>query len=180
MDRRTLLRNVAECSSVIILGPLAGCAQQGNDSSDGTTNTTTSNVSATVVVSSTDMFGDLLTDSKGITLYLFTKDTPGKSVCYDGCAKTWPPLTINGTSQLKAGPEVTAQIDTLERKDGSMQVTVADHPLYYYAGDTMPGDTNGQGLGGVWFVVGPKGQKKATQTTTPTTTTESGGGYGGY
>jgi predicted lipoprotein with Yx(FWY)xxD motif len=208
MNRRTLLRNVTACGSSLFLGSLAGCAgNSGSDSAttatstpttaeggstpttttgtegDGNTSTTVS-AAATVVVSSTEKFGNILTDSKGMTLYLFTKDKPGKSVCYDGCAKNWPPLMIGGKSNsLKAGPEVTAQLDTIKRKNGSMQVTIADHPLYYYAGDEKPSDTNGQGLGGVWFVVGPDGEKKAkTRTTTPTTTTttEDSGGYGGY
>jgi predicted lipoprotein with Yx(FWY)xxD motif len=211
MDRRTLLRNVTACGSSIFLGSLAGCAgNSGSDSATTTTSTptttesgstptttttttategdgntkTTASATATVVVSSTEKFGDILTDNKGVTLYLFTKDKPEKSVCYDGCATNWPPLTIGGKpNSLKAGPEVTAQLDTIQRKNGSMQVTVADHPLYYYAGDEKPGDTNGQGLGGVWFVVGPDGQKRVkTQTATPTTTTttEDSGGYGGY
>lgn len=200
MYRRDLLRNTV-ASSVVFLGLLAGCT--GNNDNDSATtptvterdeSTTTEQPStedgggtATVVVSSTEKFGDILTDSKGMTLYLFTKDKPGKSVCYDGCTKNWPPLIISETPSSSrapsAGPEVMAQLDTIERKNGSIQVTIADHPLYYYAGDEMPGDTTGQGLGGVWFVVGPDGQKKTqttTTATTTTTTTEDGDGYGGY
>jgi predicted lipoprotein with Yx(FWY)xxD motif len=197
MNRRDLLRNTA-AGSVVFLGSLAGCA--GNSDSDGAATTTptstdgsdstTTQTSAegdggrnpTVVVSSSEQFGNILTDSEGMTLYLFTKDKPGKSVCYDGCAKTWPPQTIEETANgPSARPKVTAQLGAIERKNGSMQVTIADHPLYYYAGDEKPGDTSGQGLGGVWFVVGPDGQKKTQTTiTTTTTTTEDSSGYGGY
>lgn len=197
MYRRDLLRNTTACGSIVFLGSFAGCVgNSGGDSEPTTTeddgSTTTEQTptegdgdrNTTVVVSSTAEFGDILTDSKGMTVYLFTKDNPGMSVCYDGCAKTWPPQTIEGANGPRAGPEVTAQLDTIERKNGSIQVTIADYPLYYYAGDEQPGDTRGQGLGGVWFVVGPNGQKKTRTTTTTetttTTTTEDNSGYGGY
>lgn len=186
MDRRTLLRNTAGYSSIVLLGSLAGCAQT-DDPGDGDTTptptttedrndtsptTTADSSEATVVVASNETIGDILTDSEGLTLYLFTTDEQGTSACYDGCAESWPPLTVEGTPN--SGSNVTAELDTIERRDGSMQVTVADHPLYYYIDDENPGDTNGQGVGEVWFVVGPNGEMKTAQTTT---TTGGGGGY---
>ena len=112
---------------------------------------------ATVAVASTDEFGEILVGSEGMTLYLFTKDEGTESVCYDDCAATWPPLVVDG--EPTGGGGVSAELGTTERRDGSMQVTAAGHPLYYFAGDEEPGDTNGQGLGDAWYVLSPEGER---------------------
>jgi predicted lipoprotein with Yx(FWY)xxD motif len=101
--------------------------------------------------------GSALTDPGGRTLYAFTRDTDGRSSCYDDCAATWPALTIEGPTTAGAGLQAD-WLATAERRDGTTQVTYKDMPLYYYAGDTQPGDTNGQGIGGTWFAVAPDGQ----------------------
>jgi predicted lipoprotein with Yx(FWY)xxD motif len=98
--------------------------------------------------------GSFLTDAEGNALYLFTPDTtPGESTCYDDCATAWPPLAPSEGMNLPAG--VPGELTTVERTDGTQQVAYNDIPLYYYAGDEQPGDINGQGLGGVWFIVPP-------------------------
>jgi len=98
--------------------------------------------------------GSFLTDAEGKTLYLFTPDaTPGESTCYDDCARAWPPLAPAEGMTLPAG--VPGELATIERTDGTQQVTYNDIPLYYYAKDDEPGDTYGQGLGGRWFIVAP-------------------------
>jgi len=104
------------------------------------------------VSSSTDL-GDFLVDEKGMTLYLFTKDTPGVSNCSGSCLTAWPPLLT--TDEPRAGDGVTGKLGTITRDDGSLQVTYNDMPLYYYVTDVKPGDTTGQDVGGVWFVVAP-------------------------
>ena len=110
---------------------------------------------ATVAIAVSDL-GQILVDSAGRTLYLFTNDTAGESVCYDECETNWPPLTVAG--EVVAGEGLDAgQFTTVARTDGSMQVKIGDWPLYYFAGDAAAGDTNGQGVGGVWFVVSPSG-----------------------
>ena len=126
---------------------------------------------ATVSVSSHDEYGKLLVGPDKMTLYLFTNDDKSMSTCYDSCAQTWPPLTVKG--KPSAGDSVTASLGTTKRKDGSMQVTAAGHPLYYYAPDKKPGDTKGQEVGDVWYVVAPdgskieeEGKKKTEKTTT--------------
>jgi predicted lipoprotein with Yx(FWY)xxD motif len=136
----------------------------------------------TVAVGSTEEYGDILVDSEGMSLYLFTQDEEGTSTCYGDCEDAWPPLTVEGDPS--AGSDVTASLGTTERDDGSMQVTAEGWPLYYYAGDSEPGDTEGQGVGDVWFLVTPDGAQVAgggttTDTTTTATTTDDGGG-GGY
>ena len=87
----------------------------------------------------------MLTDKNGMTLYTFDKDTAGTSVCYGDCAVNWPPyLAENGTEV----PGLT----TIERKDGARQWAKDGKPLYFWVGDTEPGETNGDGVGGVWHV----------------------------
>jgi predicted lipoprotein with Yx(FWY)xxD motif len=111
---------------------------------------------ATTVMVTTSDFGDILADGDGNTLYVFDNDEEGVSNCTGGCADTWPPLT----GDVEAGPEVDAGLlGTVERDDGSTQVTYDGSPLYYYAADAEPGDINGQGVGDVWWVVGPDGQR---------------------
>lgn len=106
-----------------------------------------------VAVRSDADLGDILVDSRGMTLYLFTKDDPGTSNCYGPCAANWPPLM---TDADPSGPDaVAAGLATTQRTDGGMQVTYNGMPLYYWAKDAKPGDTTGQNVGGVWFVVNP-------------------------
>lgn len=99
--------------------------------------------------------GTILVGPDGLTLYTFTNDTAGsgESACYDNCAAAWPPLTVDG--EPSAGDGVTGQLATIERTDGTTQVTYNGTPLYYFASDSAPGDTNGHEVGGVWFVAEP-------------------------
>jgi D-xylose transport system substrate-binding protein len=114
--------------------------------------------SATIELGQSKQFGSILTDSsKGMTLYLFTKDKPGESACTDACAQIWPPLTIAQGAAPVAGTGLTAKLGTIQRADGTMQVTYNDHPLYFYAKDTKPGDVTGQGLNDAWYVVDAAG-----------------------
>jgi predicted lipoprotein with Yx(FWY)xxD motif len=87
-----------------------------------------------------------------MTLYIRTSDPAGGSSCTGGCASAWPPLTVAAGMQPLAVTEVTGTLATFARSDGSLQVTYNGRALYYYAADTKPGDTSGQGVGGVWFV----------------------------
>jgi predicted lipoprotein with Yx(FWY)xxD motif len=83
--------------------------------------------------------------------------TGGASVCVDDCATTWPPLTVAAAGDVAAGTGVTGQIGTIERADGTTQVTLGGAPLYYFASDSAAGDTKGQGIGGVWYLVSAAG-----------------------
>jgi predicted lipoprotein with Yx(FWY)xxD motif/plastocyanin len=113
---------------------------------------------ATVMIAKNDKLGDILTDEKGMTLYLFTKDTPNTSNCYDQCAQNWPPLLTSGAPVAGTGADA-ALLGTTTRKDGAVQVTYNGWPVYYWAKDQKPGDTTGQNVGGVWFVLNAKGDK---------------------
>jgi predicted lipoprotein with Yx(FWY)xxD motif len=109
---------------------------------------------ATVTVADSS-FGEIVADAEGNTLYVFLPDEGGASTCYDDCEAAWPPLTVDGTP---AGDGVDASLlGTVEREDGTMQVTLDGWPLYYFSGDEAAGDTNGQGLNEVWYVVAPDG-----------------------
>jgi predicted lipoprotein with Yx(FWY)xxD motif len=116
---------------------------------------------ATVGVANDSALGKILVDSRGRTLYLFKKDTGTQSQCSGACAAAWPP--VRAAAKPTAGSGVTAsKLGTSARSDGAPQVTYNGHPLYLYAGDQNPGDTNGQGItgfGAAWYVVSPSGDQ---------------------
>jgi len=105
--------------------------------------------------------GTTLVGPDGMTLYIFTNDTDGVSNCSGDCATNWPPLVVTDDDELAAGDGVTGELDTIERDDGSLQVTYDGAPLYYFAGDSAAGDSNGEGVGGVWFIASPDGAAAA-------------------
>jgi predicted lipoprotein with Yx(FWY)xxD motif len=92
----------------------------------------------------------VLTDTAGRTLYTFDKDQPNKSNCQGGCAQAWPAYV----AEPAAGAKPASQASRFDR-DGAQQWAWNGSPLYYYAGDTKPGDRTGDGKGGVWHVVKP-------------------------
>ena len=100
--------------------------------------------------------GKIIVDAEGRTLYGFKADTVGISTCYDKCATNWPPLLATGDATVGAGLDA-AKLTTVDRTDGTKQVKYGDWPLYYFAADAAAGDTNGQKVGDVWFVVGADG-----------------------
>jgi predicted lipoprotein with Yx(FWY)xxD motif len=99
--------------------------------------------------------GIWLTDSAGRTLYLYTRDKGTMSECYGACAKAWPPLTTTGPVTISGQFTVQKDVGVTTRTDGTKQVTYGGHPLYYFSGDTAPGQTKGQGVGKTWFLIGP-------------------------
>ena len=115
---------------------------------------------ATVAVASSSL-GQILVDTEGRTLYAFTKDKGDQSACSGECATNWPALT--GTATAGTGAQASL-LSTSMQPNGTSQVTYDGRPLYYFAGDAKPGDTNGQGVGDVWFVLTADGalvQEKA-------------------
>ncbi|HEY8445590.1 MAG TPA: hypothetical protein VIL01_00625 [Thermomicrobiales bacterium] len=109
--------------------------------------------SATLTVREDPVYGSYLADADGMTLYMYTRDLPNQSNCYDQCAEAWPPFTVEG--ELSLPEDVPGTLGTITRDDGTTQVTYNEMPLYYWQADTQPGDTTGQGVGGVWFIVAP-------------------------
>ncbi len=109
----------------------------------------------TVNVAQDPKLGSILVDGKGLTLYAWKNDQPGVSTCSGKCLANWPPLLASGT--LTAGTGLNASdFGTTQTTDGRTMVTYNNEPLYYFIGDKNPGDTKGQGIGNVWFVVAPK------------------------
>jgi predicted lipoprotein with Yx(FWY)xxD motif len=93
----------------------------------------------------------VLTNDKGLTVYTFAADSPGKSNCYGDCASYWPPVTGSPSA-----PGISGTFGTTTRTDGTKQVTWNGHPLYTYVGDSSPGQANGNNLnlnGGVWHEI---------------------------
>jgi predicted lipoprotein with Yx(FWY)xxD motif len=142
---------------------VGACATDGgSDTTSGGSGTTVAGGDGTTVgggdggvsVASSDL-GDILVDPEGFTLYVFTNDTDGVSTCYEGCASTWP--AVPADTPIGSGLD-SGMFGSADRTDGSPQLTVNGQPLYRYAPDTAPGDTNGQGVGGVWFAVGADGE----------------------
>jgi predicted lipoprotein with Yx(FWY)xxD motif len=126
----------------------------------GTQPATVSAAKKTVEVRKTGL-GTILVDSKGKTLYLFKKDSRGKSACAGECAKFWPPLRVSG-KPTGGGSVSAAKLGTIRRSDGTRQVTYNGHPLYTFLQDSRPGQTHGQGLtafGATWFVLSPSGNQ---------------------
>jgi predicted lipoprotein with Yx(FWY)xxD motif len=101
--------------------------------------------------------GAYVTGKDGMSLYVFTPDSGATSACVDKCAQAWPPLTVEDEDDAQAGAGVTGDLGTITRADGTKQLTLGGHPLYYFANDKAAGDLNGQGLNGKWFAAGPDG-----------------------
>ncbi|MDA3648408.1 hypothetical protein LZ318_04995 [Saccharopolyspora indica] len=105
--------------------------------------------------------GPVLTGPDGRAVYLFDEDGDAEPTCLEGCARDWPPLTT--TDPPVAGPEVNQELlTTVRRPDGGTQVVYNGHPLYYYIGDDIPGQANGNGVlssGGHWYALSSAGDK---------------------
>ena len=141
----------------------AGCGSSttggANYGSAAPTNPPSQATKAAEVAVADSALGRILVDGAGRTLYLFEKDTSTASTCDTACASFWPPFTTAGTPLAGEGASA-GEVGTTKRADGQTEVTYNGHPLYYYVGDSKPGDTTGQGLdlfGAEWDVLSPAG-----------------------
>ncbi|HVS68315.1 MAG TPA: hypothetical protein VHE56_07160 [Mycobacteriales bacterium] len=139
-------------------------------------------------------FGKILVKGNGATLYVYTEDTKGVSNCGGDCATEWPPFIVRKGYTVSNS---VSGIGTIKRKSGKRQVAYHGRALYQFAGDSAPGQANGQGVEGTWHVVriGSTAQPtssptestsptvtptdSSSPTATPTDTTPVGGGGGG-
>jgi predicted lipoprotein with Yx(FWY)xxD motif len=119
----------------------------------GGSTTTAAAAGASVAVGTTSL-GDVLVDGEGRTLYVFTADTADRSTCTGACLQAWPRYT---PTAVTAGDGVDEALLGTITVDGVQQATIDHRPLYHFASDSAPGDVKGQGVGGNWFVVSPKG-----------------------
>lgn len=160
---------------VPLAAALLAAACGGGTSSTGTSGGTGTSPAGpshngTVISTRTGEYGTFLADGSGRTVYLWTKDSAGKSMCSGACASAWPPVPASG-AVTASGSAKAAGLGAITRSDGTKQVTYDGHPLYYFAGDSGPGQTNGQGsdaFGARWWLAAPSGMK----------ITGGGGGYG--
>jgi predicted lipoprotein with Yx(FWY)xxD motif len=115
---------------------------------------------ATVNLGGNSQYSSFLVDGKGMSLYLYTKDTAGSgaSTCYGSCATAWPPLLTTGKPVAGSGVDMS-KFGTLTRTDGTTQVTYNGWPLYYFNKDKQAGDITGEGVGSVWYLISPTGDK---------------------
>lgn len=158
---------------------ISACGSSGSSSSSSSSPTgSPSSTTSTVSLGSTSA-GKVLVDPSGMTLYAFAIDTPGHSNCSGSCAVYWPPVPGSDAPHGSVAA-VNAKFGTIKRSDGSTQLTVDGYPMYTYAGDSAPGQANGQGKnlsGGLWWVVGPDGSWVKTTGGSSSTPSGAGGGY---
>lgn len=139
---------VTVLSSAVLL--LAGCSPKPVADSN-TASETTANQSGhdDLYLNKTDPTkGEYLADPAGKALYIFDSDTPGTSTCVDSCVTVWPPYSLRGN----APGTLPENLNIIIRPDGMMQYAWKGMPLYNYSGDTQAGDTNGDGVDGVWHL----------------------------
>lgn len=106
-------------------------------------------------------FGPMLFNAKKQAIYIFENDPKGETVCYDECAKAWPPVYTEGEPRATGGVRQSL-LGTMKRRDGKLQVTYAGKPLYYYVNEG-PGEVRCHNVdlnGGLWWVVGPDGKRR--------------------
>jgi predicted lipoprotein with Yx(FWY)xxD motif len=130
-----------------------GAASEGGATSQGG--------AATISVGKAGDLGMVLVDSNRMTVYDFHKDKGTTSSCYGACEQNWPPVTTSGAPKAAGGAQ-SGMLGTTERKDGTMQVSYACHPIYTFIQDTKPGDAKGNDLdffGGEWYALQPNGEE---------------------
>ena len=169
----TLLRSrlpvLAAAAAALVVG-LTACSSGTDGGYAGASAAAVDPVAATpqvgtiLTANSTAQLGTVVVDGQGYTLYRFDKDSakPPTSNCAAECAQKWPPvLATPGTPLTVEGVEQEV-VGTINRPDGTIQLTLNGWPVYRYSGDPQPGATSGQGSdGGVWAAVTPEGQKAA-------------------
>lgn len=158
-------------AAALLLVLAAGCGSGASGSSDSpppssapassSAPSPTASAAGDLAVADTSL-GKILVDGKGMTVYYFTKDKAGsgKSVWSGDCLVAWPSVTASSDSP--SGTGITAKLGTITRDDDTLQVTVEGLPVYLFQKDKAPGDVTGQGVGKVWYVVGPDGKMITT------------------
>ena len=167
MTRKITIFAAAAAVAVVLVAAGCGNSASGSSPSPGTygspapTTATTGAAGAAKVSVANSTLGRIVVDGTARTLYLFEKDTNGHSACYGQCATYWPPLLSNGKPVAGSGA-TQSLLGTIQRADGTQQVTYAGHPLYQFVSDTRPGQTSGEGsqaFGAGWDALTPAGAK---------------------
>ena len=144
-----------------------------------TTASAATSASGGALAVATTSLGPVLVDSKGLTVYLLTADTPGHSTCSAQCLQYWPIVAAPSGTGMSPVPGISAALTTSTSTSGASMVAAGGWPLYTFVKDQAPGDVTGEGVktfGGTWYAVSPSG----TAVTAPATTAPAAGaGVGG-
>ena len=124
----------------------ASQTQQSTSTPQSTASSQTTPGGSTLKITQNATLGTIVTDAAGRTVYKYANDQAGTSNCTGTCAQNWPPVKASG--QPTAGTGVTGQVGTIQRADGTTQVTLDGLPLYYFVSDSSPGAATGDGVGG--------------------------------
>lgn len=163
LARRRLVVGVAGLATLALVA--AGCGSSSSSTSTASspaaaaaTPASSTTGAATVTTGSVSKLGTVLENAQGRVLYVYTPDGKTGVTCTGACASTWPPLTVaSGTRPAAGGAAHVSLLGTSADPAGGTVVTYAGRPLYTYVGDASAGTANGQGTGGVWYVVTPSG-----------------------
>lgn len=146
---------------------LAGCgggggsstSQSGSGGNEKSASSSSETGGTTLTGAEVSGLGTVLVDSEGLTVYEFARDKGTTSSCYGACEEGWPPVTTKGAPTAGEGA-MSSQLGSTKRKDGTLQVTYAGHPLYTFVEDKSPGEANGSGseaFGGRWSALDEAG-----------------------
>lgn len=149
----------------VLTGSEGATSTEGITSSESTSQTSAIPAATTGInVVNDPALGDILVNDQGMTLYVYDKDTEGKSNCTGQCLEKWPAVSASDeNATITPGDGITGELGVITRDDGTYQVTINGMPLYTYYEDAAPGDVNGQAVGDVWWVVAPDGSKITKQ-----------------
>jgi predicted lipoprotein with Yx(FWY)xxD motif len=168
----TVLLLSAACGSSTPTPTPAASSSAAGSSSSSTSSSPSSSSSApaamvhpdvTELKTASSSLGTIVTDSEGMTLYMFDKDTKGgaKSACEGKCLTAWPPAMMGASAPKLTG--VTGTVASIDTPDGKKQITLDGWPLYYWFKDAKAGDTTGQAVQNVWWVLDPSGKPIKTK-----------------
>lgn len=179
MGKTKLARTATPIRLTLLLAAALVATACGSSTSSGNS-PGSGNAGGTVISTSSGPAGTYLTSSSGRAVYLFMADSMNKSACSGSCTGIWPPVIAHGKVSA-SGSAVSSDLGTITRSDGTKQVTYNGHPLYFFAGDSGPGMTKGQGVSGFgnkWWLVGPSGSAitKSSSGPAPSPPTSTGGG----
>ncbi|SBS71480.1 hypothetical protein [uncultured Microbacterium sp.] len=163
------IRHAAGAAALALLLALAGCSGSTSPDGDGTSASpsdpgpsaepTDGASSDAALMLAESPLGEIVVDGQGMTVYMFDNDTQGAttSACTGQCLANWPIVTSDSATPAVEG--VTGTVATIDSPDGQKQVTLNGWPLYYFVGDSAAGDTAGQGVNDVWWVLSAAGEK---------------------
>jgi predicted lipoprotein with Yx(FWY)xxD motif len=187
--RRAALTTTIMGAAVVGAGLLASACSTSSSSgsgaaaASGSAGSTGSSATAMTVATRSTSHGVVLVTSSGMTLYHRTDEVSGGQIkCLADCTPTWPPYTVPAGTTPTGASGVTG-LGTTMRPDGTTQVTFNGQPLYHYIGDSSPGQTNGNGIGGIWFVEKPAAASSSagggSSSSSSSSSSSGGSNYGG-